>query len=84
MRNGSLVRVLTTLLEASAGSRATLEGWARRRRVCARTIRRDFEALEAAGFAVCRTPESGPGAAHLWWIERVPRSISDRRYGLGC
>ena len=30
--------------------------------------------MEAAGLAVCQTPDSDSGTEHLWWVKNAPRS----------
>lgn len=75
MRSKSLIRVLSIVRDCADGRRVTLYELADTYGVHIRTIRRDFYALEAAGFAIGKTPESGDGVRGLWWIERVPTAL---------
>ena len=65
-RNAALVRCLKLMRDAADGRRRTLYQFAQIYGVCGRTIRRDFQALEAAGVPVCHTPESDIGVVGLW------------------
>ena len=67
-----LVRTLGLLSLLAQGGRFTLEQLAGRFNVCQRTIRRDMQALEAAGFAIGRVPDTGEGRRGEWWLERPP------------
>jgi len=70
-RNSGLVRCLRLMRGLAGGRRANLQQLSREFHVHQRTIRRDFEALEAAGVPVGHTPESGAGPAGLfWWLPR--------------
>ena len=49
-RNSEIIRQWSILRDIEAASDCTIGGLARKYRVCTRTIRRDIEALESAGF----------------------------------
>lgn len=66
MRSDSLVRALRLLRELEGGKRVKLNDVARRYAVNYRTIRRDFEALSAAGYPVCNADSGGEWGE--WWI----------------
>ena len=72
-RNKALVRCLTLMRVLSGGRRANLQQLAAEFHVHQRTIRRDFQALEAAGVPVGHTPESDIGVAGLWWISSTKK-----------
>jgi DeoR/GlpR family transcriptional regulator of sugar metabolism len=73
-RNGSLLRVLRLLRLLEQRGRWTLDQLAVRFDVTTRTVRRDLEALEAAGYAIGHEErgESPLGALDrwrgTWWI----------------
>jgi predicted DNA-binding transcriptional regulator YafY len=67
-----LVRTLGLLSLLAQGGRFTLEQLADKFGVCQRTIRRDLHALEAAGFAIGKVPDTGEGRRGEWWLERAP------------
>jgi len=56
-RNGTLIRALSLLRLLQQGKRHQLRELAATFRVSTRTIRRDFEALDAAGYLVTRVDE---------------------------
>ena len=69
MRNAPLIRVLSLLRDLEAGGTCALSEIAARYGVHSRTVRRDFAALQDAGYPICRAPESGPGDAGRWWLK---------------
>ena len=56
-RNETLIRALSLLRLLQQGKRHQLRDLAAKFRVSTRTIRRDFEALEAAGYLLARVDE---------------------------
>lgn len=74
MRNGQLTRVLS-LYRALYAERRTLASLAKDFSVTTRTVRRDIEALEDAGFGVAKSCEIDDvddaqwAQTRQWWIE---------------
>lgn len=67
MRNKSLVRVLKIQWRLEQRGRYTLGELAREFGVCERTIRRDLEALEAAGVPISHDTDH-TGHNSTWWL----------------
>lgn len=68
-RNAALIRCLRILRHLEAGHRVTMQACAERFRVHQRTIRRDLEALEAAGVPLTHQHEyKGSVERAIWWI----------------
>ena len=69
-RNGGLVRALAILRVFEQGGRLTMFTLAERFGVSVRTIRRDLEALQAAGVPLTSEHEPGIGHRGEWWLCR--------------
>jgi predicted DNA-binding transcriptional regulator YafY len=69
-RHRVLVRTLSILRAMEAGGRYTLRRLAVEHHVCERTIRRDLEAMQQAGFPIGRTPDTGEGLPGLYWLQK--------------
>lgn len=69
MRHDALRRVLRVLFTLEQGGRYTLYELAAEHQVCPRTIRRDLQALEAAGVPIAKSPDSGFCDERVWWVQ---------------
>lgn len=69
-RQASLVRALTILRTLEGGGRWTLHALAEQVGGHQRTIRRDLEALEAAGVPITTEPGVTRWQAGEWWLCR--------------
>ncbi len=69
LRSKGLIRTLRIVRRLEAGERLMLAQLSKDYAVTGRTIRRDFEAIEAAGYPM-RT-DKGYGREHsIWWLLR--------------
>ena len=69
-RHRVLIRTLSILRGLEAGRRVTVTGLAAEYHVSPRTIWRDFEAFQDAGYPICAYPDSGEGAPKEFWLQR--------------
>jgi predicted DNA-binding transcriptional regulator YafY len=67
-RNAGLVRVLSLLRVLEGRGRYTLHDLADRFSVATRTIRRDFEALECAGYPIGHDERGDGSSRGEWWL----------------
>ncbi|MAG70483.1 MAG: hypothetical protein CL471_09370 [Acidobacteria bacterium] len=80
MRNAEVIRQLSVLRELEASRRGTIDGLAQKMAVTTRTIRRDLEALQTAGFPIYDEQVDGK---RFWKLDTRPfKGLGDTGFTL--